>query len=148
MDEQKKNVDFSLLFDLADKLRACRDEKKEHEDRIKELNAQIETIDKELSDGMVEAECSKFSRNGKLFYLYNTLHASSLDGNKAAMFAALKKEGYGSLVTETVHAKTLESFVKEQMAANDGNLPDWLKKVVNAYEGVTVGIRKESTRKK
>ena len=142
MDDQKKPVDFSRLFDLADKLRACREEKKAHEDRVKELNAEIETLDKALSDGMVDAECTKFSRTGKLFYLTTSIHASAQAGMKSAMCAAFKKAGYGSLVKEDVNFRTLSSFCKEQMAANDGKLPDWLAAVVNAHEEVNVGIRK------
>lgn len=142
MEETKKPVDFSRLFDLADKLRACRDEKKEHEARVKELNAEIETLDKALSDGMVDAECTKFSRGGKLFYLTTSLYASAQAGRKPDMCAAFKKAGYGSLVKEDVNFRTLSSFCKEQMAANNGVLPDWLAEVVNTYEEVNVGIRK------
>ena len=143
MDEQKKPVDFSRLFEFADKLRACREEKKAHEDRVKELNVEIETLDKVLSDGMVDAECSKFSRNGKLFYLTTKLHASAQAGMKSAMCAAFKKAGYGSLVKEDVNFQTLSSFCKEQMAANDGNLPKWLAAVVNTHEYATVNMRKD-----
>ena len=141
-DTQKKNVDISHHFGLADKLRTCREEKKDHESRVKELNASIETLDRELSSGMVEAECTKFSRGGKLFYLHTGVHASAQAGKKAAMCAALKKAGYGSLVKEDVNVRTLSSFCKEQMALNDGNLPDWLAAVVNAHEEVNVNIRK------
>ena len=143
MDEPKKEVDFTRLFDLADKLRACREEKKDHESRIKELNAEIDTLDKALSADMVDAECTKFSRNGKLFYLTTSLHVSAQAGKKAAMCDAFRKAGYGSLVKEDVNFRTLSSFCKEQMAANDNTLPDWLSAVVNAHEEVNVGMRKE-----
>ena len=141
-DEQKIPQDISHLFSLSDKLRACREEKKEHEGRIKELNAEIESIDKELSDGMVKAECGKFARNGKLFYLTTSLHASAQAGMKSKMCAAFKNAGYGSLVKEDVNSRTLSSFCKEQMELNDQKLPEWLSAVVNTYETVTVGMKK------
>lgn len=142
MAEQTSTKEISHLFSLADKLHACREMKKEHKDAIKELDAEIDSLDRQLSDGMVEAECTKFSRGGKLFYLTSSLYASPLAGKSATLNDTLKKEGFGSLVKESVNPRTLSSFVKEQIAANDGNLPDWLAGIVNTYEKASVGIRK------
>ena len=58
------------------------------------------------------------------------------------MFQALKDNGYGEIVTETVNANTLASFVKEQMAENNDEVPEWIAQVVNTFEKVSVGIRK------
>lgn len=59
------------------------------------------------------------------------------------MIAALKANGYGSLVTETVNANTLASFAKERMAETEtGELPGWLAEVVSTFEKVSVGVRK------
>ena len=55
---------------------------------------------------------------------------------------ALKANGYGDIVTETVNANTLASFVKEQMALNNDVAPAWLTDVVSTFEKVSVGIRK------
>lgn len=106
------------------------------------MNVRIEALDKELSDAVANAECEKFTRNGSTFYLDSRLFTSPMAGNKDAMIAALKENGYGDIVTETVNANTLASFCKEQMAANEDELPDWLTLVVNIFEKVTVGIRK------
>lgn len=40
------------------------------------------------------------------------------------------------------NANTLASFVKEQMAENGDEIPDWLSEVVSTYEKVSVGVRK------
>ena len=58
------------------------------------------------------------------------------------MYEALKNEGYGSLITETVNANSLSAFVKEQMADNDDILPNWLEGKVNVFDKVTVNLRK------
>ena len=58
------------------------------------------------------------------------------------MYEALKNEGYGSLITETVNANSLAAFVKEQMADNDDQIPDWLEGKVNVFDKVTVNLRK------
>jgi hypothetical protein len=58
------------------------------------------------------------------------------------MVAALKENGYGSLVTETVNANTLASFIKEQREATGEDVPAWLGDTVHTHEKVSVGIRK------
>lgn len=131
------------IFKMADELKAAKDEKKELEAKTKEVNARIEELDRELSDAMADAECDKFTRNGITFYLNSRLYASPAAGGRDALIHALKDNGYGSIVTETVNANTLASFCKEQMTANEDELPEWLSGVVNTFEKVTVGIRKK-----
>ena len=137
------------IFELADQLKAAKDKKKELDAEIKELGAKIDELgakidelDLALSDAMAEAECERFSRNGNTFYLNTRLFASPIAGQKEAMFQALKDNGYGEIVTETVNANTLASFVKEQMAENGDEVPAWIAEVVNTFEKVSVGIRK------
>ena len=131
------------IFKMADELKAAKDEKKELEEKTKKVNARIEELDRELSDAMADAECDKFTRNGSTFYLNSRLYASPAAGGRDALIHALKDNGYGSIVTETVNANTLASFCKEQMTANEDELPEWLSGVVNTFEKVTVGIRKK-----
>lgn len=130
------------IFDLADLLKAAKDKKKELDAQVKELGAEIERLDLELSDAMTEAECERFSRNGATFYLNTRLFASPMAGRKEDMFQALKSNGYAELVTETVNANTLASFVKEQKELNNDEIPDWISSVVSIFEKVSVGVRK------
>ena len=55
---------------------------------------------------------------------------------------ALKDHGFCALVVETVNVNTLASFLKEQREATGEDVPAWLKGIVNAYDKVSVGIRK------
>lgn len=135
-------MEANVVFKLADELKNARNQKKELDEKVKDLNARIEFLDRQLSDEMAKAGCEKFSRNGSTFYLKSRIYASAKDGNRERMFEALKENGYGSLVTETVNANTLSSFCKEQMALNEDELPGWLDPVVNTFEKVTIGIRK------
>lgn len=91
---------------------------------------------------MTEAELDRFSRNGSTFYLKSRLFASPAAGRKDEMMQALKENGYGSLVTETVNANTLASFIKEQREITSEEIPEWLGDTVSTYEKVSVGIRK------
>ena len=130
------------IFSLADQLKELKERKKDLDTEVKALNAEIEKLDMELSDAMAEAECERFSRNGSTFYLNTRLFASPVAGRKDEMITALKDNGYGDIVTETVNANTLASFVKEQMSLNSDEVPTWLTDVVSTYEKVSVGIRK------
>lgn len=131
------------LFELADRLKAARDRKKELDAETKANNAQIEDLDQQLSEAMAEQEVDRFSRNGSLFYLSSRLFASPKAGEKDAMIAALRENGFGSLVTETVNAGTLASFAKERMAETEtGELPGWLDAVISTFEKISVGVRK------
>lgn len=135
-------MENNRIFELADTLKALKEQKKELDTQTKAIAAEIERIDLELSDAMAEAECERFSRNGSTFYLNSRLYASPVAGRKGEMIMALKANGYGDIVTETVNANTLASFVKEQTTLNDDVTPAWLTEVVNTFEKVSVGIRK------
>ena len=131
------------LFELADQLKAAKERKRELDAETKANNAVIEDLDRQLSEAMAEQEVDRFSRNGNLFYLNSRLYASAKAGEKDTMIAALKANGYGDLVTETVNANTLASFAKERMAESEtGELPEWLDAVVSTFEKITVGVRK------
>ncbi len=130
------------IFELADRLKEMQEKKKALEKLVKELSSEIDVLDTELSDAMTEAELDRFSRNGSTFYLKSRLFASPVAGYKDQMIEALRKNGYGSLIVETVNAQTLSSFIKEQREANEGNDPAWLNGTVSVFEKVSVGIRK------
>ena len=130
------------MFELADKLKELRDKKQHLAEEVKKNNAEIEETEYKLSMEMANSETQSFNRSGTLFYLCTKLYASAVKENKAELYEALKNEGYGSLITETVNANSLSAFVKEQMADNDDVLPDWLEGKVNVYDRVTIGIRK------
>ena len=133
---------MNVMFELADKLKELRDTKAELAEETKQNNAEIEQTEFKLSQMMAESETQSFNRAGTLFYLCTKLYASADKEHKSELFDALKNEGYGSLITETVNANSLSAFVKEQMADNDDILPGWLNGKVNVFDKVTVGLRK------
>ncbi len=130
------------LFTLADQLRALRDEKAETEQRLKEINAAIDEVDYRLSEMMAETETQNFTRAGTMFCLTTKTRASAMAGRKDELFSALRGEGYGDLVYETVNANSLSAFVKEQMAENGDALPTWLDGLVTVFEKTSVSLRK------
>ena len=135
-------MEKSVIFEMADRLKSLKKQKKDLEDSVKAIGSEIEELDRQLSDAMAETQLDSFSRNGSTFYLYSRLYASPSTGRKDAMMLALKQNGYGSLVVESVNANTLSSFIREQLEANQGIIPSWLGDTVSTYEKISVGIRK------
>jgi len=134
--------EHTQMFELADQLRELRDMKKELEQELKELNAQLDETDAALANAMLESETQNFTRSGVMFCLTSTTRASAAAERKDDLFNALRTEGFGDLIYETVNANSLSAFVKEQMAENADALPDWLNGLVNVYEKTTVGVRR------
>jgi hypothetical protein len=137
---------FRKMFELADRLKALRDEKKEIEQSLKDINAELEEVDAVLAQLMTDTETQNFTRSGTMFCLTNTTRAAAMADRKEDLFEALRAEGYGGLIYETVNANSLSAFVREQISENDDVLPDWLNGLVNVFEKTTVGVRK-ATRK-
>ena len=130
------------MFELADRLKELRERKAELADETKANKAEIEQAEYDLSQLMAQTETQSFQRAGTLFYLTTKTYASADKEHKDELFDALRNEGYGSLITETVNANSLSAFVKEQMSENDDVLPDWLDGKVNVFDKVTVALRK------
>ena len=103
-------------------------------------------MDFNLANAMLESETQNFTRSGIMFCLTNTTRASVATERKEELFEALRAEGYGGLIYETVNANSLSAFVKEQMSENNDQLPEWLNGLVNVFEKTTVGVRKAAKR--
>jgi len=130
------------MFKLADTLKELREAKKQAESEVKDINASIDETESRLSEMMVDSETQSFNRSGTLFYLNTKTYASAVADQKQDLFEALKDNGFGSLVVETVNANSLAAFVKEQIAENEDMLPGWLEGKVNVFEKTAVGVRK------
>ena len=130
------------MFELADKLKALRDQKDALEAELKQVNMDIDNADWRLANHMAETETQNFTRAGTMFCLTTKTRASALAGQKEALYGALRAQGYGDLVYETVNANSLSAFVKEQIEANDDTLPEWLDGLISVFDKTTVGVRK------
>lgn len=132
------------MFELADRLRELREDKQSAEQQLKAITDEIDEVNYRLSEMMAETETQNFTRSGIMFYLTSKTMASAMVGRKDELFTALRREGYGELVTETVNANSLSAFVKEQITENDDALPGWLNGLVNVFEKTTVGVKKSA----
>ena len=130
------------MFVLAGELKQLRDLKSDLEEQLKDVTARIEETDYRLAELMAETETQNFTRAGTMFYLTTKTRASAAAGVKDELFQALKDNGYGDLIYETVNANSLSSFVKEQIEGNGDTLPCWLEGLVNVFDKTTVSVRK------
>ena len=134
------------LFKLADKLRELREEKNDQTAILKDITSEIDAVEYELAQAMVDAECPNFTRGDRQFILTMRTYWSAADGQKDALYDALKKQGHESLFT--VNSQTLGSFIREQAesyaAEHDGEegLPDWLTGKVKSYDDAGVTVKK------
>ena len=138
-------MDSKDMRELAQKLSSLKDEKNKTEARLKEINAEIDTVDFELATMMLDTETQNFTIAGIMYCLTNKVRASAVADRKEELYEALRNEGYGDLVYETVNANSLSAFVKEQIEEHN-DVPEWLNGLVNVFEKTTVGVRK-ATRK-
>lgn len=136
------------MFELAEQLLTLRSDKAKLEERLKKLGTYIEETEFKLSDLMALSETQNFTRLGTTFFLTTKTRASAVPEAKDDLFAALKANGYGDLVYETVNANSLSAFVKEQREECGDTLPAWLEGLVSIYEKTTVGVRKAPAQRK
>ena len=132
------------MFELADELKSLRDLKADLDQQAKDVAERIDEVDYRLSELMAETETQNFTRAGTMFCLTTKTRASAAAGVKDSLYAALKDNGFGDLVYETVNANSLSSFVKEQIEGNGDALPDWLEGLVNVFDRTTVSVRKST----
>ena len=133
-----------MMYELAEQLKTLRDEKKEAEQRVKEINSALDDVEYRLTTMMADTKTQNFTRAGTMFSLTHKTRASAVADRKNELYAALKSEGYGDLVYETVNANSLSAFVNEQITENNEALPEWLENLVNVYEQTRVSVRKSA----
>ena len=134
------------ILALAERLKTLRDTKADVEAEVKFLNGELDKTTAELTDLMTEHELPSFTHSGFSYSLSTRTFASPFAGEKETLYAALRENGYGCLITETVNSNTLSSTVSELIEQNGDKLPAWLTGKVSIYDKVSVRIAK-STKK-
>ena len=130
------------LFIIADDLVRYRDQKKEIEEALKEINTLITETEEQLVNSMIEEEMQNFTRNGRQFILTNRTYANAKAGMMPEICSWMKDNALGDMVKESIHPQTLQAWVKEQIE-EVGALPEDLSELVNVYEKSGISIRKK-----
>ena len=111
-------------------------------DQLKELGERVGMLELELLDQFDVAGIDRISKGGYTLYMSRTLRPRAKDGDNERMLDALRKNGYGDLVKETIHPKRLESLVRE--LDMEGEMPEWAKDTIDVYEQYNLRMRKGS----
>jgi len=142
MRQEVFGLDNNIMFNLSDRLKALKENKKELETTLKNVNEKILEVEVSLAELMTLNETQNFTRSGTMFSLTTSTKASAKAGKREELYTALKNAGYGDLVVETVNPSSLSAFVKEQISENSESLPDWLDGLVNVFEKTSISLRK------
>lgn len=133
MDENKR-------FELAGFLKDLRDEKAELEEKVKGINAEIESISQELIADLIENESTGFNYQGHNFTLVIKEYPAAEPEQKDELYRVMKERGFEHLFS--INSNTLSATVKELKASNDDTLPSWLEGLIKVAEKATIQIRK------
>ena len=135
-------MDNNVMFELADRLKTLKEEKKQKELELRNISDMLTEIEAALAEFMTLNEIPNFTHGDTSFSLRTSLKASAVSGKKEELYSSLKNAGYGDLVVETVNPSSLSAFVKEQISENENELPKWLDGLINIFEKNTVSTRK------
>ena len=135
-------MDNNVMFELAERLKTLKNEKKQKELELRNISDMLTEIEAALLVIMTLNETPNFTHGGTSFSLKTSLKASAVSDKKEELYSSLKNAGYGDLVVETVNPSSLSAFVKEQISENENELPDWLDGLINIFEKNTVSTRK------
>src|SRR5690606_12416821 len=103
------------VLELADRLADLRVRTGRLTHELKAVNAEIENVDRRLAEAMTLEELQSFSRDGRLFYLKTETYVSPTAGARPRLIEWLKENGFGDIVQETVHHRTLSATVREML---------------------------------
>lgn len=143
---------MNTLLDMVRGYQELLERKDQLADETKANNAAIAEANNEIAQVMVEEDCPAVSLGGYRFSLsektiYNKKSEAKIAESGTTLFDALREEGLGSIIVETVNTRTLQSTMKAYVDEN-GELSEGLARVIEPYETIEVTRRKEARRKK
>lgn len=128
------------LLTLSDKLKELRAEKSDLESKAKSVNEEIDGVQMQMIDLMTTEELTSFNRNGTTFSLVTQSYPAPEPERKGELWEAMKENGFEDLFT--INSQTLSATVKELMANNEGNLPEWLDGLIKIAEKNSIRMAK------
>ena len=128
------------IFDLARLVTDKRADKKNLEDELKKLNADLDECESRLIQAMADEELDGFKLEGRSYILTSRLYASPKAGQKDKVIEWFKSSDMSDIVQETINAQTLTATVKAMQ--EEMPLPEDLTALLNIYEKPGISIRK------
>lgn len=136
------------LLDMVRNYQALLEKKAALEKQTKENNTAIAAMKEQISQQMIDDDCSKITTGGYSFSLQEkTIYSKRSEADMARQgvdfFETLREEGLGDIIKETVAAQTLGSTMRAYVEEH-GELSEALGKVINTYETFDIYRRKET----
>ena len=154
-EESEEVEESSDLTALVKALQKALDRKDELAEETKANNKLIEEIKEKTALQMVDDNMPKIEYDGYVFSLeeatiYNKRSEAELAEVERtggpSFFGALRDEGLGYIIQETVNSRTLNSTIRNYVEEN-GELSDNLAAVIKPYETTDVKRRKATKKK-
>lgn len=111
--------------------------KRELESKLKDANENLKDMEYKVLEEFERTGLQNLKlATGETVSLRTDVRASILVENRETMYQLFKEHNLDGLVRETVHPKTLESWVREHRTINGIELPDWAEPFVEVYENI------------
>lgn len=143
--EEEKREAEKPLFESAHKLAALKEEKTSLAAEIKDVNEQIEKVEKEMLQAMTDLGVGNFKlEDVGIFYVTIKEFPNIL--NEEAFFQWLKEQGDDSIIQRKINHMTLYKYWKEKSEwwkiEKEEELKEKLKDIVSVFEKPSISLRK------
>lgn len=122
------------LIETLEKYGMLLGEKREIEEKLKEVKSKIEELKEDLSQQMIAEEIPKITKDGYSYSLTQKTQYSKKAGVDEELFELLRQYGLGDVIKEHIAPRTLQSTIKSFVDENDGVLPSDLGSLLHVYE--------------
>ena len=117
------------------------------EEQLRDVKARLDVLEPQIAESFQKEGIQSTNVDGYTVYLNRQLWAGAADGDKEAMFTALKTypdDSWAFLVRDNVNTQQLSARVRECELDADGMpiLPEQLKQVIKVSEVFRIGARK------
>ena len=128
------------MGDIAEKLYELREQKRNLESQLKELNNKVDETEWQLIEIMTTKEMNMFKHKGIGFILNKKEFKRANKERRDELYQEFKNRGMEDLFT--INANTLSGKINELRENNDGVMPEWLDGLIDISEKQYISIRK------
>jgi hypothetical protein len=105
------------------------------EEQLGMLKEEKAKLEEQLLEAFTEQGIQNMKLEGGITVSLRTdVRASILADRRDEAYELFKENGLDGMVKETIHPKTLESWVREHRGVNGISLPEWAEGLVSTYE--------------
>ena len=126
-----------IMKELLKKYIEVERKKRRLESELQEVKAELQEIAEQVLDLFETTGLQNIKLDdGVTIALRTDIRARIPADKREEAYEEFKRQGLDGLVKETIHPKTLESWVRESAGLNGVELPEWAAKYIEVYEQV------------